>query len=232
MNKSEIFLNSFNRIEKWLRRQLDFPSNMGVSEMIRRIKKKADFPIHEVEFDLIEFSKLRNAIVHNKIEPDFIIAEPNQWAVDRIIEIENKLLHPKIIEEYTKANVKTFEAGIPLRQILYIIVEKGYTQFPIYEKGKFRGLLTTRGLGMWFAKNAENGIKDLDSYSGLDILDIDSKRDAVYFLSPKDYEYKAINLFKENPRLEAILITKDGKRNSKLLGIIGPKDFFGELKKR
>lgn len=228
MNRSEIFLNSFNRIEKWLRKQLDFPSNMGVSEMIRRIKKKSDFPISEVEYDLIEFSQLRNAIVHNKIKPDFIIAEPNQWAVDRIKEIERKLLHPKTIEGYTKNNVKTFEAGIPLRQILYIIVEKGYSQFPIYQKGKFKGLITTRGIGMWFAKNSMEGIKDLDHYTALDILDADSKRDAVHFLKPKDYEFKANNLFKANPRLEAILITEDGQRNSKLIGIISPKDLFGE----
>lgn len=228
MERSEIFLTSFNRIEKWLRKQLEFPSNMGVSEMTRRIKKKTELPINEIEYDLIEFSQLRNAIVHNKIEKDFVIAEPNQWAVDRILEIEEKLVHPKTVEKYTRSNVKTFEASIPLRKILHIIVEKEYSQFPIYQKGKFRGLITTRGLGMWFAKHSENALMVLDDYTAIDILDVDTKRDAVRFLSPSDYEYKAINLFKNNPRLEAILITEDGRGNSKLLGIISPKDLFGE----
>lgn len=77
-------------------------------------------------------------------------------------------------------------------------------------------------------KNSTEGIKDLDHYTALDILDADSKRDAVHFLKPKDYEFKANNLFKANPRLEAILITEDGQRNSKLIGIISPKDLFGE----
>lgn len=228
MNRSELFLISFNRIEKWLRKQLDFPSNMGVSEMIRRMKKKTDFPITDFEYDLVEFSQLRNAIVHNKIEKDFIIAEPNQWAVDRILEIEEKLMHPKTVQSYIGGKVKVFEATIPLKEILHIIVEKEYSQFPIYQNGKFRGLITTRGLGMWFAKHFDVAVTMLDVYTALDILDADTKRDAVRFLKPSDYEFKAISLFKDNPRLEAILITEDGRGNSKLLGIISPKDLFGE----
>ncbi|MGX7025499.1 CBS domain-containing protein [Vagococcus hydrophili] len=228
MNRADIFLVSFNKIEKWLKKQLEFPSNMGVTEMLRRVKKRSDLPIAEIEFDLIEFSQLRNAIVHNRIETDFIIAEPNEWAVERILEIENELLHPRLVERILKTNVKIFTADVPLQEILYIIVEKEYSQFPIYQNKKFRGLITTKGIGMWFAKNADNNMMDLNYYTAIDILDLDNKRDAVSFLSLSDTEYKAKELFKSNPRLEAILVTQNGKSNGKLIGIISPKDLFGE----
>ncbi|SLM87170.1 MULTISPECIES: CBS domain-containing protein [Vagococcus] len=228
MNRADTFLASFNKIEKWLRKQLNFPNNMGVTEMLRRVKKQSDLPIREIEYDLIEFSQLRNAIVHNRIETDFIIAEPNEWAVNRILEIENKLLHPRLVERVLKKNVKIFTAEVPLQEILYIIVEKEYSQFPVYQNKKFRGLITTRGVGMWFAKNANSSLLDLNYYTAIDILDIDNKSDAVYFLAPTDTEYKAKELFKNNPRLEAILITENGRNNGKLIGIVSPKDLFGE----
>lgn len=228
MNRADVFLVSFNKIEKWLRKQLNFPNNMGVTEMIRRVKKYSDLPIGEVEYDLIEFSQLRNAIVHNRIAADFIIAEPNEWAVNRILEIENKLLHPKLVKEILKKNVKIFTGDVPLQEILYIIVEKEYSQFPIYQNKKFKGLITTRGIGMWFAKNANNSMMELDYYTAIDVLDLDNKRDAVFFLSSSDTEYKARELFKNNPRLEAVLITENGRSNGKLIGLVSPKDLFGE----
>lgn len=38
--RAEEFLSSFNRIEKWFREQLNNPTNMGFSEMVRRLARK------------------------------------------------------------------------------------------------------------------------------------------------------------------------------------------------
>lgn len=39
-DRAEEFLSSFNRIEKWFREQLNNPTNMGFSEMVRRLSRK------------------------------------------------------------------------------------------------------------------------------------------------------------------------------------------------
>ncbi len=42
-------------------------------------------------------AQLRNAIVHEKIGENFVIAEPNQWVVTRIQQIEQALLQPETV---------------------------------------------------------------------------------------------------------------------------------------
>lgn len=38
--RAESFLVAFNRIEKWFREELNNPTNMGFSEMVRRLARK------------------------------------------------------------------------------------------------------------------------------------------------------------------------------------------------
>lgn len=89
------FLSSFNRIEKRLRDELDNPRNMGFSEMVRRLSKSKNINVRRAEDDLLQMAQLRNAIVHEKIGENFVIAEPNEWVVNRIQEIERSLLAPE-----------------------------------------------------------------------------------------------------------------------------------------
>ena len=64
--RADIFLSTFNRIEK-------------------------------------ELAQLRNAIVHDQVADDFVIAEPNDWAVTRIKQIEESLLRPeKVLPRFGK----------------------------------------------------------------------------------------------------------------------------------
>ncbi len=82
--RADAFLSSFNRIEKWLNDQLDNPQNMGFNQMVRRLSNREELPVKTYENDLLQISQLRNAIVHEQIDDDFVIAEPNQWILDRI----------------------------------------------------------------------------------------------------------------------------------------------------
>ncbi|WP_426065479.1 hypothetical protein, partial [Escherichia coli] len=93
----DIFLSSFNRIEKQLRDDLGNPRNMGFSEMVRRLSKQKQGDIKKYEEDLLQMAQLRNAIVHEKIGENFVIAEPNQWVVTRIQQIEQALLQPETV---------------------------------------------------------------------------------------------------------------------------------------
>ena len=87
---ADIFLSSFNRIEKWFRDELGNPKNMGFSQMVRKLCARRDLPVKKYENDLLQISQLRNAIVHEKISENFVIAEPNQWLINRIRKIESE----------------------------------------------------------------------------------------------------------------------------------------------
>ncbi|MGK0551837.1 CBS domain-containing protein [Enterococcus faecalis] len=222
--RAEIFLSRFNRIEKWLREQLNQPSNMGFSEMTRRFARKEKGQFAAFEDDLLQMAQLRNAIVHEQIASDFVIAEPNEWAVQRIIAIEQALLEPEqVVPKYAK-KVTGFEISTPIKDLLRIVANKQYSQFPIYEKGTFKGLVTVRGLGIWLAVESTQGTIQIEGRTAGELLRTNYKRSNYQFVAADTTVFHVEQMFKQQPRLEAVLITKNGNPNGNLLGIVRPRD--------
>ncbi|MGX7262501.1 CBS domain-containing protein [Enterococcus crotali] len=229
--RAEEFLSSFNRIEKWFREQLDNPTNMGFSEMVRRLSRKKDSQIPLFQDDLLQMAQLRNAIVHERISTDFVIAEPNDWAVDRMFEIEKALISPeKVLPRFAK-KVTGFDINISIKEILSIVARKQYSQFPIYDDGLFKGLITVRGLGIWLAIESSKGDIHLEGRKASELLASNYKESNYQFVSKETTVFQVEEMFVSQVKLEAILITKDGNPNGSLLGIIRPRDLYNNLEK-
>lgn len=229
--RAEEFLSSFNRIEKWFREQLNNPTNMGFSEMVRRLSRKKDSHIPLFQDDLLQMAQLRNAIVHEQISTDFVIAEPNEWAVNRMREIEQALISPeKVLPKFAK-KVTGFDINISIKDILAIVARKQYSQFPIYDAGIFKGLITVRGLGIWLAVESSKGDIQLEGRKAAELLVSNYKGSNYQFVGKDTTVFQVEELFVTQVRLEAILITKDGNPNGSLLGIIRPRDLYNNLEK-
>ncbi|MFR3362022.1 MAG: CBS domain-containing protein [Enterococcus canintestini] len=225
-SNADIFLASFNRINKWLKEKLNHPQNMGFSEMVRRLSRQPEFLANDYVDDLLQMAQLRNAIVHDQISTDFVIAEPNDWVVKRITMIEQALLKPELVLPRFGKNVTGFEITLPIKEILKTIAHKRYSQFPLYEKGVFKGLITLRALGYWFAKESLKGEIVLENRLAEELLIADGKVTNYQFVTGKTTVAEVENMFHQNTLLEAILITRDGDPNGNLLGIIRPRDLF------
>ena len=226
--RADIFLSTFNRIEKELKRQLGNPVNMSFSEAVRRLSKRRDNLIGDSENDLLQLAQLRNAIVHDQVADDFVIAEPNDWAVTRIKQIEESLLRPeKVLPRFGK-KVTGFERNLPLVEIMKIITEKRLSQFPVYDSGKFMGLITLRTIGFYFAQASLSGSVSLKGRIAEDLLLGNGKRTNFKFVSADTKVSEVEKMFQTEAILEAILITKDGHSDGNLLGIIRPRDIYSQ----
>ncbi|MBM7711811.1 CBS domain-containing protein [Enterococcus xiangfangensis] len=230
--RADIFLSTFNRIEKEMKRQLGNPVNMSFSEAVRRLSKRRDNSIGGNENDLLQLAQLRNAIVHDQVADDFVIAEPNEWAVERIKKIEENLLRPERVLPRFGKKVTGFERTLPLVDIMKIITEKHFSQFPVYDAGKFMGLITLRTIGFYFAQVSLTGTINLKGLVAEDLLSTNSKRVNFKFVSAATKVSEAKKMFQIEGTLEAILITKDGKSDGNLLGIIRPRDIYGQEKEQ
>lgn len=226
--RADVFLASFNRIDKWLKEELGNPRNMGFSEMVRRLSKRNDLPVGQYGDDLLQMAQLRNAIVHEQIGEDFVIAEPNQWVVDRITEIEKNLLKPELVLPTFKKYVTGFEITVPITELLETVAKKRYSQFPLYDKGTFKGLITLRALGYWFAQESLKGEIKLAGRKAEELILTNGKTTNYQFVSGDTTVNEAEAMFHDNSLLEAILITKDGNPDGNLLGIIRPRDVFAD----
>ncbi|MGM0239620.1 CBS domain-containing protein [Enterococcus sp. AZ103] len=224
--RADDFLTTFNRIEKEVKSLLGNPVNLGFSEAVRRLAKKQHDLIGKNENDLLQLAQLRNAIVHDQIADDFVIAEPNEWAVQRIKEIEKGLLSPeKVLPRFAK-KVTGFEQTVPMREILETVKEKRYSQFPVYDHGKFLGLITLRTIGLYLSELVLQRSFDIFNKKVGDFLIQNGKNTNFEFVSADTNIAEVEEKFQQIATLEAILITKDGNRDGNLLGIIRPRDIL------
>ncbi len=103
--------------------------NMGFTELVRRLAQRKQLMIRKYEDDLLQLAQLRNAIVHDRIAVDFVIAEPNDWTVKRIQLIEQELIRPETVLPRFAKRVTGFEQDLPLLELLKIVAEKGIHSF-------------------------------------------------------------------------------------------------------
>ncbi|QIL46493.1 CBS domain-containing protein [Vagococcus coleopterorum] len=220
------FLASFNRIEKWLQDEYKRKPFPGFAELVRRLSKRKDLQVRKYHDDLLEIAQLRNAIVHDRIAPDFVIAEPNDWIVKKIEKIEQELIAPELVSPRFKKEVVTFEKGTSLDVILKSLTEKEYSQFPIYDGKQFLGLITANGIGIWLAAHNQNEQISIKGKTVESVLKSDAKRNNYLFVAQNAYVFQVMEKFLADPTIEAILITTDGQANSKLIGLVRPKEVF------
>lgn len=224
---SDRFLAAFNRIEAYLKEEGD----SSKYESFSRALNKATYSnpmIKGFKEDLEKFSNLRNIIIHEEIRPNFVIAEPHIEVVERIEKIAEMFerpqrVIPKFNREVKKVNLND-NISVPLR-----LIRNGFSQFPVYNNGKFMGLLSDKCIAKWLAYFVDEGIKSIGEVSVEEILKFDGSNGRnVRFINKNETIYNALSIFSEyrnkNIQVEAILITKSGRADEYLLGIITPRD--------
>jgi CBS domain-containing protein len=225
-SNAEIFLASFNRINKYMIEKTERPSNMAFVSLVNHLKKRKDLRVALYANDLIQFAQLRNAIVHDQIGVDFFIAEPNDWAVNRIRKIEDDLLHPEKVIPRFKKKITVIQDKMTVQDFLKIVAEKKYTQYPVVENKTFIGLITLQSLGLLLAEESQKGVLDFSRMTVKSLLERHLKIGKFQIVDKKTPVFQVIELFQFQPTLEVVVITKNGQADSEILGLIRPRDLF------
>ncbi|MBU8905015.1 CBS domain-containing protein [Desertibacillus haloalkaliphilus] len=226
-SNAERFLAAFNTIEQTLKKQLQLHRHYSFIKVVD-IAKKRNPIVEKFEGDLKKYAELRNAIVHERVDPGFIIAEPHSEVVEDIEFIGKELTKPKKVIPSFACKVATFHVNDPLMVVLDIINQRLYTQFPIYDHQGFYGLLTESGIAKWLANQLVE-CPNLMDVRLLDVMAFEKHINHVIFVSQNENLYEVKEHFVRQmdmkmTRLHAVLITESGDRNDPLLGIITPHD--------
>ncbi|MFE4525731.1 CBS domain-containing protein [Cytobacillus firmus] len=217
------FEAAFNRIHVQLKKLVKDPrEHAPYGEVLYAARN-----LHNVvrtHYDLLRlFGKLRNAIVHERIQKDFYIAEPHDEVIEEIERISETLMKPPLALSIASQPVITHSPETSLMDILKIIDTKGFSQIPIYEDNHFQGLLTEGGIAKWLSRNAVKRTISIEDVLVKDILPLEKKHN-VKFLSRGSSIYDLEDAFEQsfdsNEKLEAILITEHGSRTQKPIGIV------------
>ncbi|GFZ82702.1 hypothetical protein GCM10010978_24230 [Compostibacillus humi] len=225
---SDIFIASFHRIEKYLKSKVYNKKEIGFARAVKMLRKSNPI-IRRYSDDLLEFAELRNAIVHNKTDITYAIAEPHDTVIERMKLIEEELFRPRTVAQLFSRKVYCFQQSENVSRILSFIRNKGFTKFPVYDGQRFKGLITQKGIAKWLAMNLEDNRLFSENTILLDILAYEQEGN-YRFVAENTSVYEADDIFKANTekghRIGALLITKNGSPSEKLTGIITNYDIM------
>lgn len=214
----ERFLAAYNRIDRELH---ELTGEEGTfSYVLDRYREQKRSWRDSDELKLL--SRLRNVIVHDRTEAYRYAAIPTPEVVDRIEAIHERLASPKTAySEFHQNEVVEVKTETTVDEVLRIIYRHDFSQFPVYDANSFVGLLTENGITRWLSGYVQNheSLVELEDAKVKDLLTTEGKQTNYAFVRREETLDEIIYLFRENPLLEAALITQSGKKHEKLIGI-------------
>jgi predicted transcriptional regulator len=222
MTNADRFLDAYAQIEHELKKELNLKRHVRFYELLDLACKKNPV-VRRYKFDLQEYGDLRNAIVHNR-GGGKVIAQPNDDTVKKIERIAGLLTKPPRVISFFQKEVITVAAEEPLSKALRLLDRYNYSQLPIIKKDVIAGLLTSNMIVRWMAAALENDCIGLQEVCVRDLLSFSGKKDNYKIVAAMTSLYEVQDLFclyqAKAHKLEAVLITRNGRPEEKILGII------------
>ncbi len=223
------FIEAYNQIDYALRVQHNFKRSMGYSDMIRRAVA-VNYIVRKYEDDLIDFGRLRNAIIHRSND-DYIIAEPHD---DVVIQMEKiaKLIctPPKVMEILNLHDVLTVNYDVNLKTVIKLISTSKYSNIPVYKEGTLLGVANGQKILNLLGKKIDEG-QDISRYiesTSIEQAISEFPEGVTYYeIAPSDVTIEAVlDMFDKNRKLLIVLITKTGSMQEAPLGIVTPTNIM------
>ena len=144
-SNAERFLTAYNNIDYGLRSIYGFKRSMSFSDVVRR-SVVLNSVVRKYEDDLIDYGRLRNAIIHQG-NHKFIIAEPHDDIVETIERLADLITEPPLaIDMIGNKEVITINHDMKLSVAMELIYRTGYSNLPTYDGDKLIGILNGRKL--------------------------------------------------------------------------------------
>lgn len=205
------FLDAYNEIDQALRIQYNFKTTISFSDLIRRCAD-LNHVIRGYENELINFARLRNAIVHSS-DNNKVIAEPHLEVVELMEKIANLITTPPLVIDIVRSRpVTVIDATRTLYDLIKETGKTGHGMIPAYKGKNLVGIVRWRKL-----------IEDLATI--LDTTDLDEfirKTSIENYLRiyPQTGHFTIVNknisieqvltIFNNNRKIAAVLITENG----------------------
>ena len=231
-SNAERFITAYNKLDYSLRTIYNFKRSMSFSDVVRR-SVVLNSVVRKYEEDLIDYGRLRNAIVHQG-NKKYIIAEPHDEIVDKLEKLEKLISEPpKAIDTIGNREIITLDAKVNLASAIELIYRTGYGNLPVIENETIIGIINGRKLITLIGKKISEGENIQKFIEFTTVGEIISTMDDDYYFIISDENLTvdgAMNFFESNRKLTVILITKGAKNNSKPLKIITSADII-DMKK-
>ena len=216
------FLDAYNNIDYFLKSKYNLSRAMGFSELIRK-SVVVNYVVRKYEDDLVDYGRLRNAIVHNNNE-DIVIAEPHDVVVEKIEHIERLLTTPpKAVDTVARRDVLVTEGEKSMRDVITLMASSSYSNIPVYKNNQLIGIANGQKIIDSMGQFLLAGGKAQVFLDNVQIEDMLSSIENSHYYVVKKADCtveEAVGEFDSNHKLLAILFTKHGNISEMPVGIM------------
>ncbi len=221
------FIKAYNTIDLALRMQGDMKRSISYTEAVRRAARTNSI-VRKYEEVLVDYGRLRNAIVHSSNE-DVAIAEPYVEVVEEYEKIAKLITTPPLaVETVCVKDVKCVDFSVSLRDVLSYMYKTGFSNLPVYKDGMLVGVANCNRIGKTIGQKIYEKV-DINDYLDTPIVDVvkEFAHDGFYTIVNKDVALDMVlNLFTENRKLSIVLITPTGSLLEPPIGVITVADIL------
>lgn len=218
MSNSRRFIDAYNRIDKSLHNRFGFKPSMSYSDAVRRAAA-VNSVVRKYEDDLIDYGRLRNAIVH-KSNSKVTIAEPHDDVTERFEHIAEILEKPPLASTIAHA-AATVKRDMPLVDAIKIMDGRGFSNMPVIDGGKIVGILTNKTVVAFLAAHIGSMDEACAAATVGDALDGSGSYYAVMRDCPVD---DVLAAYEKNRKLVMLIVTRGGTADGDIIGVITPSD--------
>ena len=222
------FISSYNNIDNALRAQYNYKRSLPFSDVLKKSVPMNSI-VRKYEDELIDYSRLRNAIVHGGDE-DNPIAEPHIEVVNKIEYIEKLITTSPRALDYFKKDVITLSPNCSLKSAINLMAKNGFANLPVYENvgknGKnLLGIVNAQKLIEVIGNTMYNVDEFLENTNLGEFLEVANSK--YYDVVPSNISLQEIlDRFYKNRKLLVIIITEEGKETGNPLGIVTVGDIM------
>lgn len=220
------FLDSYNKIDAQLWQLYGFKPSQSFSDMIRRSAENNSV-IRKYESDLIDYARLRNAIVHQSTDGR-VIAVPCDEVVAEMRLIERLLCTPPTIGGVMREKkIVSIDDSVSVKQALLLIARTDFSNIPVYRGKRMVGIINNRRIIKALGEVSKRG-ESLDRFaSETPVGDIVRESDLFTYykyLGRKNTLQDVLAAFEENRKLLAVLVSEHGAVGERIENIITSAD--------
>ena len=218
------FIDAYNRLDKGMRDIYNVKPAISFSECVRKVAS-VNSVIKKYEDSIIEYGRLRNAIVH--ISSDEVIAEPNIAVVEKLESIARLICTPpKVMDTVANRAVYSCKATTPLSDVMIQMFQTGYSVVPVYDGENLIGVINRKMIveSLGATISAKIDLNDLVKMPVSEALDLQSCSHSYEVVGSAITIDNILYLFQSNRKLSVVIITKNGNYNEPPLGVVVTSD--------
>ncbi len=223
------FLQSYNRIEAHLKLIYGVKAAMNFTDLVKKCSDQ-DITVRRYATELIDYGKLRNAIVHRggSTTEETVIAVPCDEVVRMIEYIEASLCRPpRLIDAIKVKPVGYVFADKPVLSAVETFREKWLKSLVVYDHGTMVGIINSYGLYAEIETRVKAGNDLMEFFLHTPVRDImhESALERYVIMSQDATVFEVFVAFEQKKNLLAVVVTENGVFGEKALSIITPSDF-------